>query len=240
MESKLSRFHVGKALFPYEKRPALIGELIIIATELLLIALSWQKRLYGIVFVILLDLVFLSPLKAGRALFYDTLVFDRKSTNFRLFFRYYRYGYRKTVCWRFLLWTRIAAWGIFFSVLPCALGLFRNQIPEENALLATAVNLLFYFVFTICLTLLILIMISYSPTSFLLLYADSANKAFKLKRLIFHRKLSSLLQAHWNLLKRLPFLLFILPTPYLLMDFRTEQAREIRKQIDGFLQKKSS
>lgn len=59
------------------------------------------------------DLLLVSPLKAGRAFFFETLTADSEAARLSLLWRYYRHGYGRTVGWRLLLWgCRAVGWAL--------------------------------------------------------------------------------------------------------------------------------
>lgn len=97
---------------------ALIAEIAVLST------VWWLPGRRGIVAIwaLLADLLIISPIKAGRAFFFETLVADAEAAQWRLLFRYCRYGYGRTVLWRLLLWGERFFWIGVLS--PPALILF--------------------------------------------------------------------------------------------------------------------
>ena len=113
---------------------AAIGvQLTVPLAELSVFSTVWWlpgERGFVAVWALLADLLIISPLKAGRAFFFETLVADNEAARWRLLFRYCRHGYGRTVLWRLLLWGERLLWIALLS--PPALALFT--LSERLAL----------------------------------------------------------------------------------------------------------
>ncbi len=134
---------------------------------------------------LLADLLLLSPLKAGRALFYEDLVTDNKEATIKLLFYFYRHGYARSIGWRMGLWLRRIGWHILFS-MPSALFLFISRAAERNgsetvAMIAFVFSLVFLL---IAFTITEILLFRYIPAVYLLRKVVSSQYAFSLSKRI--------------------------------------------------------
>ncbi len=82
-------------------------QILVFLCEILLILFAFVlpgNTVVNTVCVLTVDLLMVSPLKAGRALFFETLVADGDAAQISLIWRYYRHGYERTIGWRILVW----------------------------------------------------------------------------------------------------------------------------------------
>lgn len=106
-------------------RAAIGVQLTVLLAEVAALSTVWWlpgERLAVAVWALLADLLLISPLRAGRSFFFETLVADSEAARWRLLFRYCRHGYGRTVLWRLLLWGERLLWVALFS--PPTLVLF--------------------------------------------------------------------------------------------------------------------
>lgn len=132
---------------------------------------------------LLADLLLLSPLKAGRALFYETLVSDSNKATVKRLFWFYGHGYARSVGWRIQLWFRRIVWHIFFSV-PAALFLYISRVAEQSgsetlAMIAFVFSLIFL---VIAFTVTEILLFRYIPAVYLLSKVVSSQYAFSLSK----------------------------------------------------------
>ena len=216
-------------------KSAILVQLLSISAEILLIAAE------GVCFYhftaipifplgLLADLLLLSPLKAGRAKFYETLVTDGDKASIKLLFGFYRHGYTRTVDWRVRLWLRRIGWQLLFSV-PSALFLFISRMAEQRgeetfSMIAFVFSLIFLvFAFTIT----EIILFRYIPAVYLLSKVTSSRWAFSLSK-----RLSKGYTNNWTLLYldyagwAFSFLLFF-PYFYVSPRFHTARAATVNQ-----------
>lgn len=92
--------------------------------------------------VLLIDLLMISPLKAGRALYFKLLA-DGKAVSPALLLRYYHGGYAAAVGWRALLWGERLLWGALccfpaLAVFSCSDMLGSDTPTRREAVLSMA------------------------------------------------------------------------------------------------------
>ncbi len=179
---------------------------------------------------LLADLLVLSPLKAGRAQFYETLVSDGSKATVKLLFRFYRHDYTRAVGWRVRLWLRRIGWQILFSA-PSALFLFISRMAEQRgsetfSMIAFVFSLIFLaFAFAVT----EIVMFRYIPAVYQLAKVASSRHAFALSK-----HLSKGYSNNWALLY-LDYagwafsLLLLFPFFYLSPLFHTARAATINR-----------
>lgn len=145
---------------------------------------------------VLVDLLLLSPLKAGRALLYETVVSDGDKASTKLLFRFFSHGYTRSIGWRLELWLRRIGWHILFSV-PSALFLFISRAAEQRgretlAMIAFIFSLLFL---VIAFLVTEILLFRYIPAVYLLSKVASSRHA-----LLLSKRLSKGYTNNWTLL----------------------------------------
>ncbi len=179
---------------------------------------------------LLADLLILSPLKAGRALFYEALVTDGDEATIKLLFRFYGRGYARSVGWRVGLWFRRIGWHSLFSV-PSALFLFISRAAEQSGSeTLSMVAFVFSLVFLIiAFTVTEIFLFRYIPAVYLLSKVVSSRHAFLLSK-----RLSKGYINNWTLLYLdyagwvFSFLLFF-PFFYVSPLFHTARAATVKR-----------
>ncbi len=78
--------------------------LLLLCDAMLWLLAAWLPD-YTLGLLLLCDLLLLSPLKTGRAFYFETRAADPTAARPALVLRYYRHGYTKAVGWRVLLWS---------------------------------------------------------------------------------------------------------------------------------------
>ncbi len=179
---------------------------------------------------LLTDLLLLSPLKAGRALFYETLVTDGNQATIKLLFQFYRHGYVNCIGWRVHLWLQRIGWHMLFSV-PSALFLYISRTAEQSgsetlALIAFVFSLVFL---VIAFTVTEILLFRYIPAVYLLSKVVSLRHAFSLSK-----RISKGYTNNWTLLYldyagwSLSFLL-LFPFLYVSPLFHTARAATVKQ-----------
>lgn len=188
--------------------------------------------------VLLLDLLLLSPLKVGRALFYETLVTYKQEAKIILLFRYFHDGYARSIHWRLHLWIRRFGWQIVLCI-PSAFFLYISKTAEQIGsetflMIAFAFSLLFLLISLIITEIL---MFRYIPAMYLLSKVKSANHA-----LLVARRISKGETGNWTALY-LDYagwsfsFIFILPFFYVSPVFYTARAIAYKQLFSGILPK---
>ncbi len=180
---------------------AVLVQVICLCAELLLIVAEGMclYRFPDIPFLpisLVADLLLLSPLKAGRAFFYETLVTDGGGAKVKLLFQFYRYGYPRSIGWRLGLWIRRTALHIVLCV-PSAIFLYISRVAEQAgsetfAMISFVLSLVFL---VIALTAAEILLFRYIPAAYLLTQVVSAKHALSLSK-----RLSKGYTSKWTLL----------------------------------------
>ncbi len=180
---------------------AIFVQLLCISAEMVLIATEGFgiTRVHAMPLLplgLLADLLLLSPLKAGRGLFYETVVTNKEDSSLSLLFRFYKHGYVHSVTWRIRLWLRRIGWHVILS-LPSALFLYISRTVEKNgsetlAMIAFIFSLLFLVVAFIVTEILLF---RYIPAVYLLSKGIPSREA-----LLLSKRLSKGYTNHWALL----------------------------------------
>ncbi len=179
---------------------------------------------------LLFDLLLLSPLKAGRALFYETLVTDSNKATLKLLFWFYKHAYAGSVGWRLQLWLYRIGWHSLFSV-PSALFLYISRAAEQSgsetlAMIAFVFSIVFL---VIAFTITEILLFQYIPAVYLLSKVISSRHAFSLSK-----RLSKGCTNKWTLLYldyagwSLSFFLLI-PFFYVSLLFHTARAATVKR-----------
>ncbi len=182
-------------------RQAIFVQIICLCAELLLIAAEGVSVYHFpntpfFPLFLLTDLLLLSPLKAGRAFFYETLVTDGSGAELKLLFRFYRYGYSRSIGWRLGLWIRRAGLHILLCS-PSSFFLYISRTAERTgsetfAMISFVLSLTFLVIALIAAEILLF---RYIPASYLLTQVISARHALSLSK-----RLSKGYTAKWTLL----------------------------------------
>ncbi len=112
----LTRKRAASILRGHKRTAAAVQGIVLCAEGILWLLPLWLpgSAALNTVLVLVLDLLLVSPLKAGRAFFFETLTADSEAARLSLLWRYYRHGYGRTVGWRVLLWgCRAVGWSLF-------------------------------------------------------------------------------------------------------------------------------
>ena len=135
-----------------------------------------------------IDLFLLTPLKVGRALYFETRVTEPQAARFSQLFHFYRTGYRRCIAWRFSVWCIRFGLTVLFCV-PCAILLLVTRMAAQSGAPTVAVV---SFLLSLCLLVLALLLTEvllfrYIPSVYLLIHVRSARSAMRLSRRITKR-----------------------------------------------------
>lgn len=187
------------------------------------------------VWALLADLLLLSPIKAGRAFFFETLVADGDAAQWRLLFRYCRHGYGRTVTWRLLLWCeRLLLIG---ALSPPALVLFvfSKRLESETLLSLT----LFWLGLLLLVSALIaaeILLFRRAIVPYFLSYPGGLRGAREAARVCLQKRHGTLLRLYLDYAFPMLFTPLILPWVYASVLFQTARASTVRE----FLRQKPS
>ena len=207
----------------------MLGEWLIVGIEIGFFVLSFYVP---IALVLTADWLILSPLKIGRALLYDTFVCDQSAVSVRLLFRYYRFGYGKTLCWRLLLWVRF-----FFISALLSFPLFLLRFFNNGTTFQVLFDWGYAFLLVIAFILLVIVMFNISPTSFLVIYAPKHTCFYRHKK-VYGNLFATFSSLYNYAFKRFP--LFFLSPVRFMAEYRIRQADTAHQKIEAFLQKQLS
>ncbi len=184
--------------------------------------------------LLLIDLLMLSPLKAGRAFFFETLTADRDAATLSRLFRYYRCGYGKAVGWRLITWGQrlllsMLCYPPSLFLLACSRALTADTPTQKESLIA-----LLCFFFGILLALLTaciieLLLLRLQPLPYLLSHSGSLRKALALSRHITKGRCGTLARLRLNHLSGTVASLLILPLPIASSLRQTATAATVRR-----------
>ncbi len=156
---------------------------------LLVNTVTTEQSVVGCVVLLWADLLLLSPLKAGRALFYNGIVKQKTVVRFSRLFYFFKTGYRRSVRWRLRLWlTRYGYW--LLGLLPCSALLFWNRFLQSYPVLS-AISLLLAVVLGVFAVVFTEIrLLRYLAAVYLLPYTLPFKEVFTLSKTIFEKQLN--------------------------------------------------
>lgn len=156
---------------------------------LLVNTVTTEQSVIGCVVLLWADLLLLSPLKAGRALFYNGIAKQEKAVGFSRLFFFFKTGYRRAVRWRLRLWlTRYGYW--LLALLPCSALLFWNRFLQSYPVLS-AISLLLAVVLGVFAVVFTEIrLLRYLAAVYFLPYSLPFKGIFELSKTIFAKQLN--------------------------------------------------
>lgn len=219
----------AKELLKGTRHKALGIQLFITTTQLLVIGAEYAffLRLPNVVTILLiftLDLLLISPLKAGRNLYYYSLV-TQNTDNFRLFFHFFGDQYQKSIAWRLRLWTLRLLLNVILCV-PCSYLLYLSQRTERYGNNTISLIALAFFVVLMVFAFLIteLLLLRYLPAGYLLTKVNTAKEAFRMAKQISKGNLQTILYIYLSFVGWCFLFPFILPFFYVEPLFQIECA----------------
>lgn len=237
-----------KAYLQGHWKTVIFAELLITVSEIagIVCCLYFKKQLssFTLPLVLIADLLFLSPLKAGRAFLYDTLAMRNTQVRLNLMFRYYVHGYLKTIKWRVGLWIRYT-FLFTLTTAPAAFSFVFRSISVESGITSQS-DLLYLGLTFIGLIILIggfifalIFLIRYEVSSFLLPYRRRCRTLFVDSAKLCKKKNEVLLSIRFHYLRWLLLSWAVVPYFYSTAIYHMEQAIEIRRMLGKFPEKKS-
>ncbi len=206
------------------------------AEALLLTAALWLPGpdLFVVGCSLLIDVLMLSPLKAGRAFFFETLVADADAATLSLLFRYYRYGYERTVGWRLLLWGLRLLWSVILYLPALFLFACSRVLGEGTPTQAETLFALICFTFGVLLTVAAfvtveIVLLRLQPVPYLLSHTGGLRGAVSLARRITKKRVGTLTLLYLDHVGGKFAGLFIVPWPYTSALFHTARAATVRR-----------
>ena len=216
-------------------KTAVYVEMICLCAELLLVVAEGVGFYrFGTIpllpFALLVDLFLFSPLKAGRALFYDTLVTDSNTANLKLVVRFFRHGYARSVAWRLKIWLWRAGLYILLTI-PSAAFLYISRLAEQKdsatfAMIAFAFSLIFL---ASALIITEILLLCYIPAVYLLTQVKEAKRAMHLSKRLSKGSNETWIGLHLDYAGWCFSLIFLFPVFYVSPLFQTARAATVRK-----------
>ena len=186
-----------------------------------------NRSLVNVVCVLLLDLLILSPLKVGRALWYDTACTDPTGASLALFFRFFRFQYFKTILWRLQLWSRMLCWTVVYA-FSLFLVRYVKTFFEAYGTALVLCDLVGHLLYVIAPIYLLYRYCYYRSACRLLLYTPTVREAFRQSKRLFEQSPELLIDPCLKLIKRLPLFLLFFPIAYVVSSFNLQQAKNVR------------
>ena len=183
---------------------------------------------------LLIDILMLSPLKAGRALFFETLTADGDAATLPLLFRYYRYGYERTVGWRLFIWGQRLLWSVLLYLpalflFACSRVLGENNPTQAETLLSLICFVIGVFVSVATWIVIEIILLRSLPIPYLLSHTGGLRGAVALSRRITKGRTGLLTLLHLDHFGGAIASLFLLPWPFASALFHTAKAATVRR-----------
>ncbi len=188
--------------------------------------------------MLLVDWLLFSPLKAGRALFFETLVADSEAATIPLLFRYYRHGYEKTIGWRAYLWGERLLWSTF----GCAPTLFlfsygkwrlTHALTRDEQFASQAVIVLSVLLTAGILLAVEIHLLRLSFVPYLLSYPNGLAGAITTSRRLSKGHLNALIQLHISYAAQLLACLLVLPWLGISVRFHIAKASALHRLLQG-------
>ena len=201
--------------------------LIEIAVEATLISIGTDRSVVMLLAVLAVDLLLLSPLKIGRALWYDTVCNEPQKATFSLFFRFYRHRYLCAVNWRIRLWTRMLFQAVVYAWPIAALNAV-SAVYAGNETVVFWCGLFRRLLLFFAVVLIALGFIRYRTSSVFLLYVTNVDDAFWYSSRFFKVKREAAWQPYVQLWRQVPLFLLIVPLFYCCFTFHCQTAENIR------------
>ncbi|MBQ9963970.1 MAG: hypothetical protein IJP14_02490 [Clostridia bacterium] len=204
----------------------MIAEFAVIGMQVLSLY-TLNAPLAGICISGALDLLFVSPLKAGRAYYYKEIALASSNVRFSDFLIFFRHHYERAVLWRLRLWVTRTVWNAVFSLPSAVLLTVCLQAEQQGqATVAVIAFVLAIVLFIFALILTEIRMFRYIPVVYCLTEL-SVRQAFKIGRL-YSKKFG----GQWTLLYldyAIPALAFWLVVPFIFTTpvFHTARAATV-------------
>ncbi len=180
------------------------------------------------------DWLLLSPLKAGKSLFYKHIATKTSPAPFALLFHYFRKGYGRAVLWRTRLWaTRYGYWFLF--LLPCSALLFWYNYLGNRPVLSLAALVLAIILGVFALLITEICMLRLLPTVYFLPYNIKLKRVFALAKFATVKQMNRWVMFHISYLGWFASLAFFIPFFYVSPLFQTARAATADKIVHEIL-----
>ncbi len=223
-------------------------QIVVAAAGVLLLSVAWWLPGSDIVITalsLLLDLLLLSPLKVGRALFFETLAADGEAATIALMFRYYRFRYGQALGWRLFVWSQRVLWSAVLYLpslflFACSRTLGEVSVTQAETLLATVCFTFGVFLTVITVITVEIILLKLQPIPYLLAHTNGLRSAVRLSKRITKRRRGLLIFLYLDHLWLAAASLLILPWPYTSAVFQTAKAATVRRFLTQIPQENAS
>ena len=207
-----------------------VSELLLLSTALWLPG----SDIFVTACALLIDVLIISPLKAGRAFFFETLTADGEAATLSLLFRYYRYGYERTVGWRLYAWGQRLLLSVILYIpalflFACSRVLGETNPTQEETLLSLICFAVGVLVTVITFAVIEIILLRSLPIPYLLSHTGGLRGAIVLSRRITKGRTGPLTLLHLDHIGWAFASLFIIPFPFALALFHTAKAATVRR-----------
>ena len=228
---------------------AVSSELLIVVAEAFLIvfgAVMAKKQSLPVLPVVLaVDILLLSPLKAGRTFLYDTIATGSTHVRIRLLFRYYTHGFVGAILWRIGYWARYGSLCTLFALPGAALMTLRSIHVDrglilEDDLLHIALTFAAYILLIIGFLSAWIFSVRYDASAFFLPYRNRTRALFADSAKTSKGKTEPLLGIRFRYVRWAPLFVFVAPYFYASAIYHMEQAIAIRGWIGRFPENKLS
>ena len=188
----------------------------------------------SLLMALLLDLLLVSPLKAGRAFFFETLTVDADAASWTLLFRYYRCRYLRAVGWRLIVWCLRLLWSALFCLpamvlLSAGRSLAVEGAAQRDILLSLVLSILGLLLLIAGLAAAEIRLFRYLPVPYLLSRPGGLGEAFSLSRRITSGQSNTLALLYLDYAGWFFACLFILPAAYASTVFQTARAVTVHR-----------
>ncbi len=189
--------------------------------------------------VLFADLMLVSPLKAGRAFFFETLTADGDAAAFSLLWRYYRHGYLRTVGWRALVWGERLLWSVplytpALFLFACSRVIGDAAVTQTDTIVAMAC-FAFGLLFTVCAFVAVeILLLRLLPIPYLLSHTGSLRQAVTLSRRIVRKRLGVPVLLYLEFFWFSALGCLILPWPFTSPLLQTAKADTVHRLLRHF------
>ena len=209
---------------------------IVLVAELILLSAIWwmpRARPAAAVCVFVFDLLLLSPLKAGKTVYFDELA-QGKRVSSKTLVRFYTYHYEQTVGWRAVVWVNRLLWSALLYlpalvVFACSDMVFQTQPTQQNAVLSMALFGLGVVLVMIAAVSVEVILFRFAAVPYLLADHRSLRKAFAVSKQAMKGQMSEFLLFHLDHAYGWVLCFAVFPWFYTSVVFQTAKAATIRR-----------
>lgn len=190
---------------------------------------------------LLVDFLLISPLKAGRALYFETLVADGSAVHLKLLFRYYRHGYERTIGWRLLLWCARGISNAVCCIPAFFLFAYSHLLAERSDLIPSLT--MFGFGLLLLVSAIVtteIILLRFTPIPYLFAHTGSLREAVAVSRRITAGRMNTLASLYLDHAGWLFAVLLFVPWFFTSASFQTARAATVRRFLREIPSKNTS